>query len=312
MWPFVLRRLLGAGLVLVLTTLFVAYAIRLSGDPTVAMFQGGSAPTPEQLAQMREALGIDRPFWQQYMEFVTGALKGDLGTSFRTGQPVWDMIVERLPATALLAVSAMVVAIVISLPLGVLAAVRRGELLDSASRLLSLFGLSFPNFWLGIMFMLLFAVRLRWFPPSGYDGWRSVVLPALTLGIILSSTLVRLVRSNMLEVLGQQYIETARAKGLPELRVVLAHGLRNALIPTITFLGLQFGALLGGTVILEKVFAWPGLGQLALDAVSYRDYPVIQGVVTVLAAVTVLINLLVDLSYGVLDPRVKVDGGASS
>lgn len=312
MWPFVLRRLLGAGLVLVLTTLFVAYAIRLSGDPTVAMFQGGSAPTPEQLAQMREALGIDRPFWQQYMEFVTGALKGDLGTSFRTGQPVWDMIVERLPATALLAVSAMVVAIVISLPLGVLAAVRRGELLDSASRLLSLFGLSFPNFWLGIMFMLLFAVRLRWFPPSGYDGWRSVVLPALTLGIILSSTLVRLVRSNMLEVLGQQYIETARAKGIPELRVVLAHGLRNALIPTITFLGLQFGALLGGTVILEKVFAWPGLGQLALDAVSYRDYPVIQGVVTVLAAVTVLINLLVDLSYGVLDPRVKVDGGASS
>lgn len=312
MWRYVLRRLAGAAAVLFLTTLFVAYAVRLSGDPTVAMFQGGSAPTPEQLAQMRAALGIDRPFWQQYADFVAGALHGDLGTSFRTGQPVWAMVAERLPATVTLAACAMVVAILISLPLGVAAALRRGAWVDSLSRLLSLFGLSFPNFWLAIMFMLIFAVHLRWFPPSGFDGWRSLVLPAVTLGIILSATLVRLVRSSMLEVLAQPYIETARAKGVPEWRVVLAHGLRNALIPTVTFVGLQFGALLGGTVILEKVFAWPGLGQLALDAVGYRDYPVVQGVVTVLAAVTVLINLLVDLSYGLLDPRVKVEGGASS
>ncbi|QIA27244.1 ABC transporter permease [Thermaerobacter sp. PB12/4term] len=312
MWRYVLRRLTGAVVVLFLTTLFVAYAVRLSGDPTVAMFQGGSAPTPDQLAQMRAALGIDRPFWQQYTDFVVGAVQGDMGTSFRTGQPVWAMIVERLPATVMLAVSAMAVAIMISFPLGVAAALRRGQWVDSFSRLLSLFGLSFPNFWLAIMFMLIFAVRLGWFPPSGFDGWRSLVLPAVTLGIILSATLVRLVRSSMLEVLGQPYIETARAKGVPEWRVVVAHGLRNALIPTVTFVGLQFGALLGGTVILEKVFAWPGLGQLALDAVGYRDYPVVQGVVTVLAAVTVLTNLLVDLSYGLLDPRVKVEGGASS
>ncbi|EKP95780.1 nickel ABC transporter permease [Thermaerobacter subterraneus] len=312
MWRYVLRRLTGAVVVLFLTTLFVAYAVRLSGDPTVAMFQGGSAPTPDQLAQMRAALGIDRPFWQQYTDFVVGAVQGDMGTSFRTGQPVWAMIVERLPATVMLAVSAMAVAILISFPLGVAAALRHGQWVDSFSRLLSLFGLSFPNFWLAIMFMLIFAVRLGWFPPSGFDGWRSLVLPAVTLGIILSATLVRLVRSSMLEVLGQPYIETARAKGVPEWRVVVAHGLRNALIPTVTFVGLQFGALLGGTVILEKVFAWPGLGQLALDAVGYRDYPVVQGVVTVLAAVTVLTNLLVDLSYGLLDPRVKVEGGASS
>ncbi|GAB6876383.1 ABC transporter permease [Thermaerobacter litoralis] len=312
MWRYVLRRLAGAAVVLFLTTLFVAYAVRLSGDPTVAMFQGGSAPTPEQLAQMRAALGIDRPFWEQYADFVAGALRGDLGTSFRTGQPVFAMIVERMPATVVLAVSAMAVAVVISVPLGVLAALRRGTWVDSLSRVLSLFGLSFPNFWLAIMFMLVFAVRLRWVPPSGFDGWRSLVLPAVTLGIILSATLVRLVRSSMLDVLGQPYIETARAKGVPEWRVVVAHGLRNALIPTVTFVGLQFGALLGGTVILEKVFAWPGLGQLALDAVGYRDYPVVQGVVTVLAAVTVFINLVVDLSYGLLDPRVKVEGGASS
>lgn len=312
MWQYVLRRIVGAVLVLIATTLFVSYAIRLSGDPTVALFQGGTAPTPEQLAEMRKALGIDRPFWEQYLDFMAGLLKGDLGTSFRTGQPVWDMIVDRLPATVLLAVSAMSVAIMISLPLGVVAAVQRGKMVDSVSRLVSLVGLSFPNFWLGIMFMLVFAVRLRWFPPSGYEGLRSLVLPSLTLGVILSATLVRLVRSNLLEVLNQQYIETARAKGIAEWRVIIAHGLRNALIPTITFVGLQFGALLGGTVILEKVFAWPGLGQLAVDAVGYRDYPVIQGVVTVLAALTVVINLFVDLSYGLLDPRVKVDGGAAS
>ena len=302
---FLAARAGGALAVLAAITLFVAFGIRLSGDPAVVLFEG-SAPSAEDITRIHRALGTDRPFLAQYTTFLGEALRGNLGTSFRSGEPVGGLIRERAGATLALAVGGMVVGLAAAFPLGAYAAMHRNALADFLIRVGSLLGLSFPNFWLGIMLILIVAVRLRWLPPSGYSGPGSLVLPCTTLGIILASTLVRLVRASLLDTLGQPYIRTARAKGLRETRVVVRHGLRNALLPVVTFVGLQFGALLGGVVVLENVFAWPGLGRLALQAVTYRDYPVVQGVVVVLALVVVLINLLVDLSYGLLNPRVRL------
>jgi len=302
---FLLRRLLQSVFVLLGITLFVSFTIRLSGDPAVAMFQGSSAPTQEQLALIRERLGTDRPFVEQYVDFVMGALRGDLGTSFRSGGPVSAAVVARFPATVGLALAALAISLVLAVPLGVLAARRRGSQVDLAIRVVTLFGLSFPNFWLGIMLILIFGVQLRWLPPSGYEGPVSFVLPSLTLGLILASSTTRLVRSALLDVLGEQYVVTARAKGVREEAVVYRHALRTALIPVVTFVGLQIGGLIGGVVIIEQVFAWPGLGSLALNAISYRDYPMLQGTITVLALFIALINLLVDLSYAALDPRIR-------
>ena len=310
MGRFLVRRLFGAFITILLISLFVVFTLRLSGDPTVALMQGTGGASPEQMAQMRHALGIDRPFYQQYLSYMGGLFRGDLGTSFRTGQPVGQLIAGAMPATLELAFASIALALVISVPLGVLSAVRRGGLLDMAVRMLSLLGLSFPNFWLGIMLILVFAVGLGWFPPSGYGSGVSLVLPSLTLTLILSSTLVRLVRSTMLDALSQQYVQTERAKGLAEAVVIYRHALRNALIPTVTFAGLQFGVLLGGTVIVEQVFSWPGAGRMVLDAISYRDYPVVQGSIIFLAIPIVAVNFLVDFSYGLLDPRVKVGGEA--
>jgi len=305
MLTYLLQRLLQSIFVLVGITLFVAFTIRLSGDPAVAMFQGASAPTSEQLATIREKLGTDRPFLQQYVSFVAGVVQGDLGTSFRSGQPVARAVAQRFPATFSLAFGALLISLVLALPLGVLAARRRGSAGDLAVRVASLLGLSFPNFWLGIMLILIFGVRLRWLPPSGYEGPVSLVLPALTLGLILASTTTRLVRSALLDVLGEQYVVTARAKGIREGRVVVRHALRTALIPVVTFIGLQLGGLMGSVVIIEQVFAWPGLGTLALNAISFRDYPMLQGTITVLAIFIAAINLVVDLSYALLDPRIR-------
>jgi len=302
---YVAARTGGAAAVLAAITLFVAFAIRLTGDPAAALFEGAGAPSTEDIRRIQHAFGTDRPFLAQYAAFVGHALRGNLGTSFRSGQPVVALIGERAQATLLLALGGMVVALVVAFPLGIYAATHRNALSDFLIRVGSLLGLSFPNFWLGIMLILILAVRVRWFPPSGYSGPASLVLPCGTLGIILASTLVRLVRASLVDTLGQQYIRTARAKGLRERTVVVRHGLRNALLPVVTFVGLQFGALLGGVIVLENVFAWPGIGQLALEAVSYRDYPVVQGVV-VFALGVIIVNLLVDLSYGLLNPRVRV------
>ena len=299
-------RTAGALAVLAAITLFVAYGIRLTGDPAAALFEGAGAPSAEDIARIQRALGTNRPFIEQYASFVARAVRGDLGTSFRTSQPVLTLIGERVPATLALATGGMVVALGAAFPLGIYAATRRNALSDILIRIASLLGLSFPNFWLGIMLILILAVRLRWLPPSGYNAPVSLILPCATLGIILASTLVRLVRASLLDTLSQPYVRTARAKGLRERVVIARHALRNALLPIVTFVGLQFGGLLGGVVILENVFAWPGVGQLALEAVSYRDYPVVQGVVVVLALGVTLINLLVDISYGLLNPRVRV------
>ncbi len=307
MLRYLAAQLFQAVLVVLFVTLVVAVMLRFSGDPAVAQFQGASAPTAEQLQQIRTALGLDQPVWLQYLHFLGGVLRGDFGTSFRGGTSVGSLIRQALPPTVLLALCSLLLSLALSLPLGVYAAVHRGRWGDQLIRFFTLLGLSFPNFWLGIMLVLIFGVTLRWLPPSGYEGAASLVLPSVTLGLILTSTTVRLLRASLLDVLSSQYVTVARSKGLSERRVLYKHALRNTAIPVITFIGLQFGGLVGGVVVVEQVFAWPGMGLLALQAISNRDYPVLQGAVTVLALLVVLINLLVDLSYGLFDPRVRMD-----
>ena len=304
---FLIKRLLQAIFVIIAITLVVSFAIRLTGDPALMMFQGGGSMTEEDLARIRAALGTDQPFLVQYWHFLKGMAVLDFGRSFTGGTSVSLLIGNAVPATLWLAFVSMAVSIVLSIPLGIKAATARGKLADQIIRILSLVGLSFPNFWLATMLVLLFGITLGWLPPSGMSGISSYVMPAVTMGIILTATNVRLVRTAMLETLQSQYIMVARAKGLSESKVLYKHALRNCAIPLITYFGLQFGGLLGGIVVIERVFNWPGLGTLAFDAVGARDYPVLQAVVTVLALLIVAINLLVDIAYGLVDPRIRTE-----
>lgn len=301
---FIVKRLLQAVFVIVVVSLLVAFAIRLSGDPTAIMLRENASASAEDIAAIRAALGVDKPFLQQYFGFISGLLHGELGNSFFRG-PISPLISRAIGASLLLAFSALAVSLSLSLPLGIYAARHKGKKADQVIRLLSLAGLSFPNFWLGMMFVLLFAVKLKWLPPSGFYTWQSLIMPALTIGIILTASNVRIVRSAMLEVLHQQYVMVARAKGLSERTVIWQHALRNAAITIITYIGLQFGALMGGLVVVEMVFNWPGLGTLAIEAIAQRDYPILQTVVTLLAVIIVLVNLLIDIAYMLLDPRIR-------
>ncbi|WP_027856890.1 ABC transporter permease [Marinobacterium jannaschii] len=304
---FLLKRFLQAAFVLLAITLIVAFAIRLTGDPALMLTQGAGSVTEADLAQIREGLGLNKPFLVQYSDFLIGIFSLDFGRSFLGGTPVSQLIGTALPATLMLALAVMVVSIVVSIPLGIKAAVARGKWPDQLIRILSLLGLSFPNFWLALMLVLLFSITLQWLPPSGMDGFSSFLMPAVTMGIILTATNVRLVRTSMLETLQSQYIMVARAKGLSERSVLYKHALRNCAIPLITYFGLQFGGLLGGIVVIERVFNWPGLGTLAFDAVGARDYPVLQAVITVLSMMIVAVNLLVDIAYGLVDPRIRTE-----
>ncbi len=302
---FVIQRLLQAILVTLAVTLFVAFAIRLTGDPAVMMAGDSSGVTEEDLARIREALGLNRPFFVQYFDFLKSLVTGDLGESFFRGS-VRDLIAIAMPSTLLLAIASMAVSILISIPLGIHSALHKGGFSDQVIRVLSLVGLSFPNFWLGIMLVLLFSITFPIFPASGFDSWQSLILPATTIGIILTATNVRLVRTQMLETLSAQYVMVARAKGLSEWSVIYKHALRNAAISIVTFLGLQFGNLIGGLVIIELVFNWPGMGTLSVEAISQRDYPLLQATVSILAIMIVAVNLAVDLVYGLIDPRIRV------
>lgn len=304
---FLVKRLLQAIFVLFAITLLVAFAIRLTGDPALMLTQGAGSVTEADLVLIREALGINKPFFTQYFEFILGLFSFDLGRSFLGGTPVSELISTSLPATLILAVSVMLISIVISIPLGIKAAVSKGKWADQAIRIVSLVGLSFPNFWLALMLVLVFSIWLQWLPPSGMYGFTSFLMPAFTMAIILTATNVRLVRSSMLETLQAQYIMVARAKGLSENTVLYKHALRNCAIPLVTYFGLQFGGLLGGIVVIERVFNWPGLGSLAFDAVSGRDYPVLQAVITILSMLIVSVNLLVDIAYGLIDPRIRTE-----
>ncbi|GAA4532018.1 ABC transporter permease [Chelativorans composti] len=308
MASYLLKRILQAVFVVIVITLFVSYAVRLTGDPAVMMFAGGGGSMSEaDLERIRAALGTDKPFYQQYFGFLKGLVTLDLGRSFVGGTPVSTLIAQAAPSTLKLAFVSLLISIVMSIPLGIWAAVSKGKVADQVIRIFSLIGVSFPNFWLATMLVLLFSIFLGLLPPSGMTGFESYIMPTLTMGVILTATNVRLVRTAMLETLQSQYVMVARAKGLSERRVLYKHALRNCAIPLITYFGLQFGGMLGGLVVIEKVFSWPGLGTLAFDAVNARDYPVLQAVITVLALLIVGVNLIVDIAYSLVDPRIRLE-----
>ena len=285
----------------VVTLVFVA--LRLSGDPAATMLPGDA--TVDELAALRRTLGLDRPLHLQYVAFLGGAVRGDFGESFRHQQPAFGLVLERLPATLELAFAALVLAVVVALPLGILAAVYRGRTADVLAMSFAVVGQATPYFWMGIMLILVVSVELGWLPTSGRGGWQHLILPAVTLGTHFAASLARLTRTSLLEVLGQNFVTTARAKGLAEGSVILRHALKNAAVPVVTLIGLQFGTLLGGAVVTETIFAWPGVGRLAVQSIFARDYPVVQAGVLVLALSFVALNLLVDLLYGALDPRIR-------
>lgn len=307
MVSFLIKRLAQAAFVVLAVTLLVSYAVRLSGDPAIMMTQGAGSFTAQDLDNIRKALGIDQPFGVQYLRFMEGLVVGDFGRSFFGGTSINLLIGKALPATLLLAVTSLALALMLSIPLGIYSAVNRGRWPDQVIRIFSLVGLSFPNFWLAVMMVLVFAIQFGWLPPSGAEGPESLIMPACTMAIILTATNVRLVRTSMLETLSAQYIMVARSKGLKERIVLYKHAFRNCAIPLITYVGIQFGNLVGGVVVVERVFNWPGMGSLAFEAVGARDYPVLQGVITVLALMIVSVNLIIDIVYGLVDPRIRTE-----
>lgn len=299
------RLLLTIPVLLGVATLVFSLIHFIPGDPAQAMLGEGAAP--EDVAQLRARLGLDRPLLVQYGSFLQGLAHGDLGVSLRNDQPVLQQVVERMPATAELAFASMAVAVLIALPLGIIAAVWRGTAIDYGAMTLSLVGISIPNFWLGPLLAIVFAVELGWLPVGGRGTLAHLVLPAVTLGAALAAILARMTRASLLEELREPYVLAARAKGVSRTRAILHHAFRNSLIPIVTILGLQFGVVLTGAVITETIFAWPGIGRLLIQSISFRDYPTVQGCVLLIAVTYVGVNLLTDLTYGFLDPRIRVD-----
>jgi ABC-type dipeptide/oligopeptide/nickel transport system permease component len=303
---FLLRRLaLTIPVLFGVATLVFSLIHLVPGDPAQAMLGEGAAP--QDVQELRTRLGLDRPLVEQYGAFLRGALRGDLGVSFRTGQTVTAMIVERLPATFELALAAMVVTILVALPLGIIAAVWRGTIVDHVAMTFALAGISVPNFWLGPLLAIVFAIQLGWLPVSGRGTLAHLVLPAISLGSALAAILARMTRATLLEELREPYVQAARGRGASRTRAVLRHAFRNSLVPVVTLLGLQFGAVLTGAVITETIFAWPGIGRLLIQSIGFRDYPMVQGCILFIATTYVGVNLLTDLVYGVLDPRIRYE-----
>jgi ABC-type dipeptide/oligopeptide/nickel transport system permease component len=279
--------------------------VHLSGDPVLLMVSS-DAP-PDVVATTRHALGFDRPLHRQFTDYVARAARGDLGVSLRSSLPVATLIRERLPATVELTVAALLIAVAVAIPAGIVSAVKRGSALDRLAMVGAVAGQAVPIFWLALLLIAFFGVYLRWLPVFGRGSLAHLVLPAVSLSTVILGRLARLVRSSMLEVLGQDYVRTARAKGVGEVRVLAGHALKNAAIPIVTLLGLQFAQLLGGAVVTETIFAWPGIGRLVVEAIFNRDFPVVQGVVLVVSLIFVAVNLLVDLAYVALDPRIRTE-----
>jgi len=303
---FLLRRLvLTVPVLFGVATLVFSLIHLIPGDPAQAML--GEGADPEQVAELRRQLGLDRPLMVQYGSYLASVVRGDLGTSLRTAQPVTDVIAERVPATVELALVAMAVAVLFAIPLGVIAAVWRGTAVDQLAMTLALAGISMPNFWLGPLLALVLAVELGWLPVSGRGTPAHLVLPAATLGIALAAILARMTRASVLEELRELYVTAARARGATRLRAIVRHAFRNSLIPVVTLLGLQFGAVLTGAVITETIFAWPGIGRLLIQSIGFRDYPMVQGCILFIAVTYVGVNLLTDVAYGWLDPRIRYD-----
>lgn len=299
----VLGRVAGALLVLLCTATVSFFLVRLSGDPVKLLLPPDA--TTHQEAVLRGSLGLDRPLVTQYLDYLWGLPRLDLGSSLFYHQPVKDVLADRLPATLQLAAGALVVTLAVALPAGVIAAMRRGRATDRGVMTGVLLGQSTPPFWVGILLILVFAVGLHALPASGYGTFANLVLPSITLSVYSVAVIARLLRSSLIDVLAADHIRTARAKGFGPLKVVLTHGLRNASLPVVTVIGLEVGSLLGGAILTEQVFSWPGVGQLTIEAISHRDFPLVQAAVLFFAATFVVVNLLVDLSYRLLDPRVR-------
>ena len=306
MTSYLLRRLvLVVPVLLGVATLVFALIHFVPGDPAQVML--GEQAAPSDVAELRERLGLDEPLPVQYGAFLSGLVRADLGTSFRYGTPVVSEIGARLGRTAELALAAMLVAVVMAIPLGIVGALQRGRPIDQAAMAVSLAGICMPNFWLGPLLALIFAVELGWLPVSGTGSWQHLVLPAVTLGTALAAILARMTRASLIDELDQLYVVAARARGLTRTRTVMAHAFRNSLIPVVTLLGLQFGAVLTGTIITETIFSWPGVGRLLIQAINFRDYPLVQGCILFIAITYVGVNLLVDLAYAWLDPRIRYE-----
>jgi peptide/nickel transport system permease protein len=304
MRTFLARRLLQS-LVVLFGVSFVVFAIlHLTGDPALVLLPPDASA--EDVRRFREAMGFNDPFLVQYTRFLRGALQGDFGQSIRHGEPAFGLVLERMPATFELAGAALLLALCLAVPAGIVSAVRRNSVVDYVATVVALFGQSLPTFWLGIMLILFFSVQFQLLPSSGRGTLEHLVLPAVTLGLFTTARITRLTRSGMLEVLGQDYIRTARAKGVSDPPVVWKHALKNAAIPIVTIVGIELGTLLGGSVITETIFAWPGVGRLSVQAIANRDYPVVQAAVFLLASTFVLVNLVVDVLYTYLDPRIRL------
>ena len=326
MGTYLVNRLLQTILVLIGVTLLAFLTLHLAGDPTLLYVS--ERASDEEVAETRAKLGFDKPLHIQYLTYVGGVMRGDLGNSLRTRTPAFALVMERLPATIELTLFAMLIAIVLAIPIGIISAMRRGTVVDGGIMLFAMVGQSMPSFWLGIMLIIFVALNVSWLPISGHvpvlqapawrvilslrltnfpDAIRHMLLPAITLGVFSLARNARLIRSSMLEVLSQDYITTARAKGLPRRRVIMGHAFRNALIPFVTIIGLEFGFLLSGVVVIETVFSWPGVGRLVFNSINQRDIPVVQAAVVFFSFLFVGLNLLVDIVYTMLDPRIRLN-----
>lgn len=312
MGTYILRRLLSMIPVLLLVSMIVFSLLHLTpGDPAISML--GEEATPESIAALRNRLGLDEPLPVQYVRWATSVVQGDLGRSIRSNEPVRDAIIKRLPVTIELSILSILVSLIIAIPVGIISAMRRNSPVDTVSTSFALLGVSLPNFFLAILLIFLLSVKLRWLSPIGYtpflddpvDNLKRMIMPALTLGTALSAIVMRMTRSSLLEVLDQDYVRTARAKGLREAQVVRVHALKNAMVPVVTVVGLQIGGLLGGAIITEQIFVLPGIGRLLVDAIFQRDFPMVQGVVLFASLAFLFANLAVDLFYAYLDPRIR-------
>ena len=303
---YLIKRLVSAIFVLLGITTLVFLLIHLvPGDPIEVML--GETARPADREALRRALGLDLPILQQWWRYILGVAHFDLGESLHSKQAVIQLLLDRIPATAILSITSMFIAIIIAVPLGILAAIYKDSVWDKLAMFSAMLGVSIPNFVMGPVLILIFALWLGWFPVSGKEGFVSLILPAMTLGSALAAILSRMIRASMLEVIKEDYIRAARARGLGEIRILGIHALRNAALPVVTIMGMQFGALLAGAVITETIFAWPGIGQLMIESIQKRDYPVVQACVLLISATYVLVNLLTDFAYVLLDPRVELD-----
>lgn len=305
MWRFLSTRILMGALTIWITTILVTLLIHaVPGDPVQIMYAQSQGTTPEQIEEVRRSLGLDRPIPVQYAMFMERLAQGDMGNTIRGGQPVLDVIMQRLPNTLVLACAAMFIAVLIGVPIGFLAAYRKGSLTDVTLMFVAIAGISMPHFWLGLVLLFFFAVELGWLPVSG-NGWLNLVLPALTLGLSNAAIFARLTRSSMIDVMNQDFVQTAMAKGLPKALVLRRHVLRAGLLPVVTMMGLQFAFMMGGAIVVENIFSWNGVGRMAVEAIFQRDYPIIQGFILTFSVVVVLVAITIDALYAVLDPRIR-------